>query len=81
MGGWDVRCCIFGIALGSKDLRFDYSVLAMRDAQSPAMQALLALQQDQQTTDYSVHVLADDADGGQLKVAETAVGKCGEHAR
>ena len=31
----------------AKDLRFDYSVLAMRDAQSPAMQALLALQQDQ----------------------------------
>ena len=52
----------------AKDLRFDYSVLAMRDAQSPAMQALLALQQDQQTTDYSVHVLADDADeAAQLK--------------
>lgn len=45
----------------AKDLRFDYSVLAMRDAQSPAMQALLALQQDQQATDYSVHVLAADA--------------------
>lgn len=52
----------------AKDLRFDYSVLAMRDAHSPAMQALLALQQDQQTTDYSVHVLADDADAAaQLK--------------
>ena len=52
----------------AKDLRFDYSVLAMRDAQSPAMQALLALQQDQQTTDYSVRVLADDADeAAQLK--------------
>ena len=50
----------------AKDLRFDYSVLAMRDAQSPAMQALLALQQDQQTTDYSVHVLAADADDAAL---------------
>lgn len=50
----------------AKDLRFDYSVLAMRDAQSPAMQALLALQQDQQTTDYSVHVLADDGDHAAL---------------
>ena len=45
----------------AKDLRFDYSVLAMRDAQAPAMQALLELQQDQQTTDYSVHLLAADA--------------------
>lgn len=45
----------------AKDLRFDYSVLAMRDAQAPAMQALLELQQDRQTTDYSVHVLAADA--------------------
>ena len=50
----------------AKDLRFDYSVLAMRDAQSPAMQALLALQQDQQTTDYSVHVLADNGDEAAL---------------
>ena len=45
----------------AKDLRFDYSVLAMRDAEAPAMQALLALQEDQQTTDYSVHVLAPNA--------------------
>jgi hypothetical protein len=28
------------------EVRFDYSVLAMRDAQSPAMRALLELQQD-----------------------------------
>ena len=43
-------------------VRFDYSVLAMRDAQSPAMRALLELQKDRQTTDYSVHVLASDAE-------------------
>lgn len=49
----------------AKDLRFDYSVLAMRDAESPAMQALLDLQQDQQTTDYSVHVLVPDAQAAE----------------
>ena len=43
-------------------VRFDYSVLAMRDAESPAMLALLELQKDRQTTDYSVHVLASDAE-------------------
>ena len=46
----------------AKDVRFDYSVLAMRDAQSPAMRALLDLQSDRQTTDYSVHILASDAE-------------------
>merc|ERR1712185_103448 len=46
----------------AKDVRFDYSVLAMRDAQSPAMRALLDLQSDRQTTDYSVHILAPDAE-------------------
>jgi hopanoid biosynthesis associated RND transporter like protein HpnN len=52
----------------AKDLQFDYSVLAMRDADSPAMRALLDLQQDRQTTDYSVHVLAPDAAAaGDLK--------------
>lgn len=49
----------------AKDLRFDYSVLAMRDANSPAMQALLDLQQDRQTTDYSVHVLVADAQAAE----------------
>ena len=34
----------------------------MRDAQSPAMRALLDLQSDRQTTDYSVHILAPDAE-------------------
>lgn len=53
---------VFLLALNlAKEVRFDYSVLAMRDADSPAMRALLDLQRDQLTTDYSVHVLAGDA--------------------
>lgn len=50
------------IALGAgylaKDLRFDYSVLALRDANTEAMQTLLQRQQAGESTDYSIHVLA-----------------------
>lgn len=41
-------------------LRFDYSVLAMRDAETEAMSTLLELQQQHITTDYSISVLATD---------------------
>lgn len=42
-------------------LRFDYSVLAMRDATTEAMSTLLELQEDGVVTDYSISVLAPDA--------------------
>lgn len=45
----------------AKDLRFDYSVLALRDAESEAMSTLLELQREGITTDYSISVLAADA--------------------
>jgi uncharacterized membrane protein YdfJ with MMPL/SSD domain len=47
LAGWWVR-----------DLAFDYSVLAMRDADSEAMSTLLELQHADITTDYSISVLA-----------------------
>ena len=54
-----------GLALGAgfvaHDLRFDYSVLAMRDAQSEAMRTLVELQQEGHATDYSISILAADA--------------------
>jgi len=40
-------------------LAFDYSVLAMRDDQTPAMQALLEMQEHNQFTDYSISVVLD----------------------
>ena len=61
--------CFALVSLGAvwlaKDVRFDYSVLAMRDAQAPSMRALLELQENQQTTDYSVHVLVADANAAR----------------
>ena len=42
-------------------LEFNYSVLSMRDAQSPAMQALARLQAESKQTDYSIAILARDA--------------------
>ncbi|MFU8814376.1 MAG: MMPL family transporter [Pseudomonadales bacterium] len=44
----------------AKDLKFDYSVLAMRDASTEAMSTLLELQAHHITTDYSTSVLAAD---------------------
>lgn len=41
-------------------LRFDYSVLAMRDLTTEGMRTLLALQRSGQITDYSISVLVDD---------------------
>ena len=46
----------------AREVRFDYSVLAMRDASTEAMATLLDLQDDKITTDYSISVLADDAE-------------------
>jgi len=45
----------------AKDLRFDYSVLAMRDTNTEGMRTLLELQDEGITTDYSIAVLAKDA--------------------
>lgn len=45
----------------AKDLRFDYSVLAMRDSNTEGMRTLLELQDEGITTDYSIAVLAKDA--------------------
>lgn len=45
----------------ARDLRFDYSVLAMRDASTEAMSTLLELQRDGVATDYSIMVMAPDA--------------------
>jgi len=43
-----------------KDMKFDYSVLALRDESSEGMQTLLELQRRKVVTDYSVVVVADD---------------------
>jgi uncharacterized protein len=49
----------------AKDLRFDYSVLALRDAETEAMSTLLELQATGISTDYSTAVLAADADAAR----------------
>ncbi len=50
------------VALWSaRELRFDYSVLALRDAETEAMSTLLELQDQGISTDYSISVLAADA--------------------
>lgn len=46
----------------AKDLEFDYSVLAMRDASTEGMSTLLDLQQDKITTDYSISVMASNGE-------------------
>ncbi len=45
----------------ARDLRFDYSVLALRDPDTEAMSTLLELQDAGITTDYSISVLARNA--------------------
>ncbi|MEE4301857.1 MAG: MMPL family transporter, partial [Pseudomonadales bacterium] len=45
----------------ASSLRFDYSVLAMRDATTEGMSTLLELQDSGVATDYSISVLAQDA--------------------
>jgi len=46
----------------AKDVRFDYSVLAMRDKTSEAMDTLLEMQREEISTDYSVSVLVPPGD-------------------
>ena len=45
----------------ARDLNFDYSVLALRDADTEAMSTLLEMQESELSTDYSVHVLVANA--------------------
>jgi hopanoid biosynthesis associated RND transporter like protein HpnN len=55
-------------------LEFNYSVLSMRDADSPGMKALTRLQESGQQTDYSVILLADTAkEASRLKTRLTAL--------
>jgi hopanoid biosynthesis associated RND transporter like protein HpnN len=56
----------------AKDLEFDYSVLAMRDANSEGMSTLLDLQRDKITTDYSISVIASD--GEEAKNLKASLG-------
>lgn len=53
----------------AKDLRFDYSVLALRDSDTEAMTALLDLQEAGLGTDYSISVLASPASVSSLQAA------------
>ncbi len=45
----------------ARDLKFDYSVLALRDEGTEAMSTLLELQENGVSTDYSIQVLSPDA--------------------
>lgn len=57
-----ITLCLSLVALWfARDLRFDYSVLAMRDASTEAMSTLLELQRDGVATDYSIMVMAPGA--------------------
>ena len=51
----------------AKDLKFDYSVLAMRDADAEAMATLLELQRNEVATDYSISILVEQAEAELLK--------------
>ncbi len=55
---------LLGLLAGwlARDLRFDYSVLALRDVESEAMATLLDLQDAGVTTDYSINVMVDPAE-------------------
>ncbi len=62
-----------------KDLRFDYSVLALRDETTEAMSTLLELQSNDVVTDYSISVIADDLAGArQLKQRLEALPEVGD---
>ena len=73
--------CLVGLAAAwtAKDLRFDYSVLALRDENTEAMSTLLELQENQIATDYSINVLAPDAaTAAQLKRGIAMLPEVGE---
>lgn len=48
-----------------RDMKFDYSVLALRDESSEGMRTLLELQRRKMVTDYSVVVVANDLSEAQ----------------
>ena len=50
----------------ARDIKFDYSVLAMRDASTEGMTTLLDLQRDKISTDYSISVLAKDPESAEI---------------
>ena len=61
-GSFAVLLLLLPLAL---QLRFDFSVLALRDPDAESMRALQALQDDGLVTDYSLHVLLDDLASAQ----------------
>lgn len=50
----------------ARDLRFDYSILALRDSATEGMSTLLELQESGTATDYSISVLAPPDDTAAL---------------
>ena len=65
-------------ALFARDLRFDYSVLAMRDQGTEGMATLIELQDNEIATDYSISVLVKEETGAiQLREALLALPEVG----
>lgn len=63
----------------AREVRFDYSVLALRDERTEAMSTLLELQANGVTTDYSINLLAaGDDEARRLKREITALPEVGE---
>lgn len=68
-GFWPTQVIAQGILIGaplllalSMAMTFNYSVLSMRDADSPAMRALVKLQEAGLGTDYSIQLLAENTE-------------------
>ena len=68
-GFWPTQVIAQGILIGaplllalSMAMNFNYSVLSMRDADSPAMRALVKLQEAGLGTDYSIQLLAGNTE-------------------
>ncbi len=68
-GFWPTQVIAQGILIGaplllalSMAMTFNYSVLSMRDADSPAMRALVKLQEAGLGTDYSIQLLAGNTE-------------------
>ena len=63
----------------AQNIRFDYSVLAMRDTNTEGMASLIDLQKNHQVTDYSISVLAADrVEAVQLKTALQKLDEVGD---
>lgn len=57
-----ITAVLAGVAIyAGRGVQFDYSVLAMRDADTEAMSTLLELQREKIATDYSIFVIAGNA--------------------